>query len=175
MILSHPNADTSLLENISRTAARQGFLQRPLLLRLRIKGWDLQHKGGTKQDGENSTYSIETSLLPRTAAIPFSVVTTPFSSRVWISYFKGSLVEYDPVRDRHCVVYSPAWFYNWVKCMVFDGTSMVRTPLPRSDLISYDPIGPGSTACTYCTARGRCRDTGLVDCEKWNSGTERLT
>jgi len=43
---------------------------------------------------------------------------------VWTAYFKGPLFGYARSRDRHFILYSPQWVYEWVKSLADDGRQL---------------------------------------------------
>jgi hypothetical protein len=136
----NPDNDPSFFEQISKTAVRRGFLNKPPLV-----DFDNTDYAAQRWHKENGKFPHARLKLHYYGGLPqfrSSVAATlKFPDRIWVSFFKGVLVEYDPIRDRHCVVYSPAWFYNWVKCMAFDGTHLWCGLHCTKGLISYDPLG----------------------------------
>jgi hypothetical protein len=69
-----------------------------------------------------------------------SVVATLDTGTIfWMSFFKGPLTAYEKLLDRHFVVYSAAWSYNWAKSLVFDGQRLWFSSHLKDGLMSFRP------------------------------------
>ena len=67
-----------------------------------------------------------------------TVVTTLDTGTVlWMSFFKGPLIGYEKLNDRHFVAFSAAWSYNWAKNLAFDGQSLWFGSHCKNGLMSF--------------------------------------
>jgi hypothetical protein len=57
----------------------------------------------------------------------------------WISVFKGPLYGYVKSKNQHFIAYSPAWVYEWINAMAFDGHLLWCGIHTRAGLFSFDP------------------------------------
>jgi hypothetical protein len=78
----------------------------------------------------------------------------------WISFFKGPLVGYEKLNDRHFVAYSASWSYNWAKSLAFDGQSLWFSSHCKKGLMSF---GLGDNRLEYYES---FRGTALPEAEK---------
>jgi hypothetical protein len=133
-----PQGDAKLVSQIERVASTRGFLKPSTEI-----DFDKPEFAAQRWHKENGKFPQGKIKIHYYQGLPHIlstlVATIRASDRVWFSFFKGLLVEYDPVKDQHFVVYSPAWFYNWVKCMSFDGERLWCGAHCMNGLISYEP------------------------------------
>ena len=133
-----PEGDSKLVSQIERVASKRGFLKPSTEI-----DFDKPEFAAQRWHKENGKFPQGKIKIHYYQGLPHilstTVATVRASDRVWFSFFKGLLVEYDPVKDQHFVVYSPAWFYNWVKCMLFDGERLWCGVHCMNGLISYEP------------------------------------
>jgi len=137
-ITIQPEGEKRLRGQIERIASQRGFLQPPT--QVDFNKPEFASRRWHKENGKFPQGKIRVHYYGGTPHILSTLVTTVRASdRIWFSFFKGPLVEYDLVNDRHCVVYSPAWYYNWVKCALFDGERLWCGIHLMKGLISYEP------------------------------------
>jgi len=67
------------------------------------------------------------------------VATIDTGTVFWMSFFKGPLIGYDKLNDRHFVAYSAAWSYNWANSLAFDGQSLWFGSHCKNGLMSFRP------------------------------------
>src|SRR6202022_3980540 len=132
-------ADSNLIKQIETLVLNRGFLQEGPIVDFEKSEFAAQR--WHKENGKFPQAKIKIHYYKGLPQFQSNVVATLSSSdRVWISLFKGLLIEYDVANDRHYVVYSPASFYNWVNCMSYDGDRLWCGVHGMGGLISYEPI-----------------------------------
>jgi hypothetical protein len=65
------------------------------------------------------------------------VATLDTGTVLWMSFFKGPLIGYEKLNDRHFVAFSAAWSYNWAKNLAFDGQSLWFGSHCKNGLMSF--------------------------------------
>jgi hypothetical protein len=84
------------------------------------------------------------------------VTTLDVGGIFWMSFFKGPLVGYDKLNDRHFVAYSAASFYNWAKSLVFDGQILWFNPYCAHGLMCFRPSDNRLGPVTVTPILGSC-------------------
>jgi hypothetical protein len=131
--------DTNVVRQIEKVASKRGFLQEPIVVDFEDPEFAVQR--WHKENGKFPLSKVKVHPYKGLPKIRSTVMATlRDSERVWISLFKGPLIEYDMTADHFCIVYSPAWFYNWVRCMSFDGQRLWCGVHCMRGLISYEPL-----------------------------------
>lgn len=107
-------------QGIIECAVRRGFLQEgePVDFdnpKFAINRWHKEN--GSKLNGIIKTHLYD-GLPPHKSSIGDVLET---KSITWTSFFKGPLYGYIKSDDKHFIAYSPAWVYEWVKCLASDG------------------------------------------------------
>jgi hypothetical protein len=93
-----------------------------------------------KENGKTTSGQIKTHDYQGHPRYGASVAATFDTGTVlWLSFFKGPLFGYDRLTDKHFIAYSPAWFYNWAKCLAFDGERLWFGVHCRAGLMSFRP------------------------------------
>ncbi|MHB8252165.1 MAG: hypothetical protein ACYDEV_00340 [Acidiferrobacter sp.] len=114
-----PEPDATARSIIEQLALSRGFLQKahidPDDAADAVPLWHSDN--GTRRSGPIKLryYGGE----PRNRSSETAVLET--EGMVWCAKFKGALYGHDRKNDRHFVVYSPAWFYDWVDCLAWNG------------------------------------------------------
>ncbi|MHB8413801.1 MAG: hypothetical protein ACYDB1_00195 [Acidiferrobacteraceae bacterium] len=131
-----PEPDSVTRPTIEKLAISRGFLQAPADpddTRYAVGAWHSDN--GTRRSGritlkyypgDPSNKSSETARLET-------------NNVVWIAKFKGALYGYDREKDRHFVVYSPAWVYNWIDGLAWTGV-LWFCDCRRSSLFCFEMI-----------------------------------
>ena len=138
VVTIEPHGEKDLLRQIETLASKMGFLKPPTEVDFEKPEFAVQR--WHKENGKFPQARIRTHYYKGAPhSLATLVVTVRASDRIWFSFFKGPMFEYDLANDRHCVVYSPAWFYNWVKCAAFDGERLWCGVHLMKGLLSYEP------------------------------------
>ncbi len=133
-----PEGDAKLVSQIEAVASKRGFLKPSAEIDFNKPEFAAQR--WHKENGKFPQGKIKIYYYNGPPHVLSTLVATQrASNRVWLSFFKGLLIEYDLVKDQHFVLYSPACFYNWVKCMAFDGERLWCGVHCMQGLISYEP------------------------------------
>ncbi len=133
-----PEGDSKLASQIESVGSKRGFLRPSAEI-----DFDKPEFAAQRWHKENGKFPQGKIKIHYYKGLPHVlstlVATERASGRLWLSFFKGLLIEYDLVKDQHFVVYSPACFYNWVNCMSFDGERLWCGVHCMNGLISYEP------------------------------------
>jgi hypothetical protein len=124
-----------VLEDIAK---KHGFLQPGRVVDFGSPEFSVQrwHKeNGTRTSGLVSIHHYE-GYPPYEATVAATLDTGPI---LWISFFKGPLIAYERLNDRHFVAFSPSWSYNWAECLAFDGANLWFGSHCESGLMSFAP------------------------------------
>jgi len=126
---------TRVLEAVARS---HGFLQPGTVVDFDLPEFSVQrwHKeNGTRTSGIVRIHYYQGYPTCK-ASVPAMLDT---GSIVWLSFFKGPLIGYEKLNDRHFVAYSAAWSYNWAKSLVFDGQRLWFSSHLKNGLMSFRP------------------------------------
>jgi hypothetical protein len=112
-----PDTDQEFMEVLEDYAVKKGMLE--------IKAIDLDKpefasqrwhsENGTKRTGPVKLHYYEGKPICG-ASITAEIEV---GDMIWTAYFKGPLYGYIISQNKHFIAYSPAWFYNWAKCLVY--------------------------------------------------------
>jgi hypothetical protein len=125
-----------MLEAVARS---HGFLQPGTIVDFDSPEFSVQrwHKeNGTRTSGTVRIHHYQ-GYPPCKASI---VATLDIGTFFWMSFFKGPLIGYDKLNDRHFVAYSAAWSYNWAKSLAFDGQRLWFSSHLKNGLMSFLPV-----------------------------------
>lgn len=122
VVTVEPTPDRRLGRAITSAAARLGLLKPTMVdferAEFAVQRWHAEN--GTPQQGRVRLHyypgecRFEASRTSELAAPPGR----------WIGFFKGPVVVTDNKHDRHAVVFSSAWIYNWPTCLCTDGETV---------------------------------------------------
>jgi len=122
-----------VLETVAKS---HGFLQPGKLVDFDAAEFSVQR--WHKENGTRTSGTVRLHYYPGYPPCEASVVAKLQTGSVnWVSFFKGPLVGYEKLNDRHFVAYSAAWSYNWVKSIVFDGQSLWLGSHCKKGLMSF--------------------------------------
>lgn len=136
-IIMNLGDDERLKQAIIRYASTRGYLKEPEPIdfdnpRYAIQRWHKEN--GIKRNGvvKIHIYSGE--------PVYGASISAELDSREirWVAYFKGPL--YGVLKDsrEHFIAYSPAWVYEWVNCLAFDGSLLWGGIHCRAGLLAFD-------------------------------------
>jgi hypothetical protein len=122
-----------VLEGVAKS---HGFLQRSMAVDFDSPEFSVQrwHKeNGTRTSGVIKLHYYQG--YPRCKASVAAMLNR--GTVCWMSFFKGPLIGYEKLSDRHFVAYSAAWSYNWAKALAFDGQSLWFGSHIKKGLMSF--------------------------------------
>lgn len=93
-----------------------------------------------KENGTRTSGTVRIHYYQGYPPCKASVVATLDTGTIfWMSFFKGPLIGFEKLSDRHFVAYSAAWSYNWAKSLVFDGQRLWFSSHLKNGLMSFLP------------------------------------
>jgi len=131
-----PADSPEMIRVLEAVAKSRGFLQPGTVVDFDSAEFSVQrwHKeNGTRTSGTVRIKHYQ-GYPPCKASV---VVTLDAGTILWMSFFKGPLIAYEKLNDRHFVAYSAAWSYNWVKSLVFDGQRLWFSSHLKDGLMSF--------------------------------------
>lgn len=115
-----PEDDPEAVAILETEAKRRGLLQAAAPIDLNNLEFSIQR--WHKENGAHPIGEIRIHLYPGWPPYGSTVVDEcDTGDIVWIAQFKGPLFGYVKSKNQHFIAYSPAWFYNWPKCLAYDG------------------------------------------------------
>lgn len=122
---------------LEEVAMKHGFLQPNKVVDFDLAEFSVQR--WHKENGARTSGATKIHYYNGYPPDKSTVVATLDSSTMWISFFKGPLIAYEKIHERHYVVYSPAWSYNWVKCLAWNGKLLWFGSHCKKGLMSFYP------------------------------------
>lgn len=132
------DADAETLQTLESIARKFGFLLPGRFIdfdraEFAVERWH-------KENGRRTQGKVNVHYYPGYPTYGASVIDTLDTGEIlWISYFKGPVVGYDNIRNRHFVAFSADWSYNWATCFAWDGNLLWFGLHSRNGLISFSP------------------------------------
>src|SRR5216683_2252738 len=148
---------TRVLEAVAKS---HGFLQPGTVVDFDSPEFSVQR--WHKENGTRTSGTVKIHYYQGYPPCKASVVATLDTGTIfWMSFFKGPLIGYEKLNDRHFVAYSAAWSYNWAKSLAFDRRRLWFSSHLKDGLMSFLPGDNNQLEC-YTSFQG----TALPSVEK---------
>jgi len=131
-----PADSPEMIKVLEAVAKSHGFLQPGTVVDFESPEFSVER--WHKENGTRTSGTIRIHYYQGYPPCKASVAATLDSGTIfWLSFFKGPLIGYEKLNDRHFVAYSAAWSYNWAKSLVFDGHRLWFSSHLKNGLISF--------------------------------------
>jgi hypothetical protein len=133
-----PASAPGMVRILEEVAGKHGFLRPGSLVDFDDADFAVQR--WHKENGKKTSGQIRIHYYQGYPRYKASIAATLDTGIVlWLSFFKGPLSGYERLKDQHFIAYSPAWSYNWAKCLAFDGEILWFGSHCRNGLMSFRP------------------------------------